>query len=128
MQNKLKPCPLCGGSVMIALFGNEMHWLSITRSGEEDSCKCRLFLQSKLLYPDATCEEIEAARQELIERWNTRKPMERIVEQLEDSERKSFNKCREEIELFKEEYWRGNMNGFGKAIEIVRKGGVEDAE
>ena len=102
---------------MIALFGKEMHWLSITRSGEEDSCKCRLFLQSKLLYPDATCEEIEAARQELIERWNTRKPMERIVEQLEE-ERKFVLFEMEEPKM---------CAGVERAIEIV-KGGVDNAE
>jgi len=126
MQNKVKPCPLCGGSVQIALMGCEMHWLSITRSGEEDSCKCRLFLQSDLLYPDATCEEVEVARQELIERWNTRKPMERIVEQLEERRNRHNELSKSEKLTDEEKLIQTRLDGcFTRAIAIVRNGGKE---
>jgi hypothetical protein len=48
-----------------------------------------------------------------------------VVGELDEQARKSLEKYKESFELFQEEYWRGNMNGFGKAIEIV-KGGVDN--
>lgn len=80
---KLKHCPICDGSVSMALMGGTtLKWLSITRSGEPDSCNCRLFMQSDLLPEEPTCEDIERVAEELANRWNHRVPMERITEQL----------------------------------------------
>lgn len=70
---KLKPCPFCGGSVSIAKAGdNSMLWWFITRGTGENSCKCRLFMESEDF---AICEDTArklALRKELIEAWNKR--------------------------------------------------------
>ena len=121
---KLKPCPLCGGSVSIALMGNQLKWFSITRGTGEDKCTCRLFMQSDLLPMDPTTEDEERIKKQLADSWNTRKPMERILEQLE-----------EEINCAKSlwddsEYYTGGAHAFEIAKEIVEieKGGVDNAE
>ena len=51
--------------------------------------------------------------------------VEKVVAELDVKARKSLEKYKESFELFQEEYWRGNMNGYGNAIEIVRNGGKE---
>ena len=53
------------------------------------------------------------AREKAVEAWNTRKPMDRIVEQLE--EQKNENGALAEMD------WYGGMSqGFHEAIEIVK--------
>ena len=68
--------------------------------------------------------------EEVVNAWNTRKPMERIVEQLE-----------EELELAEKEEKRCLMEhsqryekaeqyalGISNALDIVRKGGIDNAK
>jgi hypothetical protein len=61
---------------------------------------------------------IDAADKETIEAWNTRKPMDDIVKQLEE---KSFKDYYYNESVYETKYliWKD------KAIEIVRKGGVK---
>jgi hypothetical protein len=47
--------------------------------------------------------------------------MDNIVEKLEERESKSLKKCKEEIELFKEEFWRGRATALQEAINIVKQ-------
>ena len=77
---ELKPCPFCGGEAKINLFlGNYC----------------------------VTCKECTGAifpvrgmtKEEAIEDWNTRKPMEQIVERLE---RQQEEYCELAIEIIKE--------------------------
>ena len=68
-MSELKPCPFCGGTVRIMTMGDEERfWHMITR-GIENSCNCRVFMESKLFYDGESGEEQE---NELIEAWNTR--------------------------------------------------------
>lgn len=91
MQNKLLPCPFCGGEAE-------------TRKGlhELDNWVHCLVCRSKS--GSFTTEETA------IKRWNTRKPMERIVEQLEKMKAYAFY---DEVGVLDD------------AIEIV-KGGVDN--
>lgn len=83
---KLLPCPICNGEVKIALFGcGGEEWYSITRfDDEENSCQCRLFMESEKFFAEDDESVKEKHKQDLINRWNTRKPMERIVERVHD--------------------------------------------
>jgi hypothetical protein len=83
---KLLPCPICNGEVKIALFGcGGEEWYSITRfDDEENSCQCRLFMESEKFFAEDDESVKEKHKQDLINRWNTRKPMERIIERLEE--------------------------------------------
>ena len=67
----------------------------------------------------------EEAVVRVIEDQPTAYNVEKVVEELDEKARKSLEKYKESFELYQEEYWRGNMNGYGNAIEIVRNGGKE---
>ena len=90
MTDRLKPCPFCGG---------EVKWIS----GNIVCEKCNL----KFRY----CGDFELTNK----RWNTRKPMDRIVEELEawakSSERLYFE--------YNEEECYGAWRSYNKAIKIV---------
>ena len=74
-MDQLKHCPFCGGKVSIALTGGGSPpyyaecW-SIHGGPEKDDCKCRLFMESNLFWP----EESDGAKEkeELIQKWNRR--------------------------------------------------------
>lgn len=93
---KLKPCPFCGGEAKI----NRMPHLW------EYSVQCNNV--DCIVHPETEGYE---KGEEAIEAWNTRKPMERIVEQLENKMDHSFENQR--------------YKAFAEAVTIVRKGGVE---
>lgn len=71
MAKELKPCPFCGGEVKM---DNEQ--ITATITVDYFICeKCGATVHFE--YADKTAESIEA--------WNTRKPIDEIVEQLEDA-------------------------------------------
>lgn len=69
---KLLPCPFCGGE--IKLDEDDFYMFCC------DTCGAGITFAHEL--EDGTAED--CTKEESIESWNTRKPMERIVEQLED--------------------------------------------
>lgn len=99
-EEKLLPCPMCGGKAIKTAFS----WGNIC---DEYTVKCtECGVGTKVLKSD-----------EAVKSWNTRKPMENIVERLE-----------KETKIYVDD--DGNMSFAipkNKAIEIV-KGGVEDGE
>ena len=108
-DKKLFPCPFCGKEVEI--HGGAEEWTPSfydPDSGGDPyyiNCECGLFFSIGVC--DAT---------ELVNAWNTRKPMERIVEQLEDrivEQNGVRTLC--------------HNNAIGIAIDIV-KGGANNAE
>lgn len=68
MENKLKPCPFCGGKVSISLSldVDDFLWV-ITRGNGKDKCKCRVFMESEKFYGAGNAE-----KKALIEAWNRR--------------------------------------------------------
>ena len=88
-SNKLLPCPFCGG---------EVGW----KNGSITCDRCDL----KFRYFSTGLTE---------KRWNTRKPMERIVEQLEEERKYSFEYFREDEVQFRK--------GLREAIRIIKKAG-----
>lgn len=92
---ELLPCPFCGGEAKI----NRMpHLWEYSVQCNDVDC---------IVHPETEGYE---KREEAIEAWNTRKPMERIAEQLENKMDHSFNQ---------------RYKAFAEAVTTVRKGGVE---
>lgn len=94
---ELKPCPFCGGQVKLDeddfyMFCCEECGAGITFAKEQDG------------------RAEDCSREESIDKWNTRKPVERIVQQLENKMDHSFNQ---------------RYKAFAEAVTTVRKGGVE---
>lgn len=87
MTDKLKPCPFCGG---------EAKWFNTESKVYCVKCCC------------STAAFID--KRDATKSWNTRKPMDRIVEQLE-----------EEIkQLPRIQHWPDWKKCYTKAIEIVK--------
>ena len=70
----LKPCPFCGGEVMIAkkAYGKE-RCMYITRgiSRTKKNCKCRVFMESEPYRTDEGVS-VDKIRKDLAEAWNRR--------------------------------------------------------
>lgn len=94
---KLLPCPFCGGEARTDSCGS--HWVRCTICGAR-GC-------------------VESTRKEAIEQWNIRKPMDRIVEQLEEKKKEYLDgfSTHKENELY------GVACGFGDSIKIIKAGG-----
>ena len=104
MKNKLLPCPFCGGEARVRDCTSEEQY-TIVNGQMHKMCGCSRYC----------VEMFGETEDEAIEKWNTRKPMERIVEQLEEH-------CEKDCTGMDCSYC-----DFDKAIEIV-KGGVDNAE
>lgn len=117
MQNKeskkkseeLLNCPFCGGEAEIG----EFHLL------DKEYRVCCKECRSRTPY--------SASRDRVIKQWNTRKPMERIVERLEEESQKW-------TDIYNLDFERGHINeyadflreGIEVAIEICKEeGGIE---
>jgi hypothetical protein len=70
----LKPCPLCGKSVRVALCGDyERQWYTITRGMGKEGCKCRIFFESRSFDPEIADEETKKlVKLQMIDDWNKR--------------------------------------------------------
>lgn len=96
---KLKPCPFCGGRAKLYVTW-DMEKVMCTR------CKCQTPEYKRNGLNDGFMDG-----RKVVKKWNTRKPMERIVEKLKN------NEC--------DEIQGGLDIPISKAIEIVQKGGAE---
>lgn len=74
IEIKLKPCPFCGGEAVLHV---EDGVCAICRK-----CGCRTI---SLVDGNYSGKPGGNAIKAVAEKWNTRKPMERIVEQLEEN-------------------------------------------
>lgn len=95
-ETNLKPCPFCGGKA---------------RTQENNHYKDIWSVMCKNCFTESDRYHTE---ENAIEAWNTRKPMERIVEKLEDTADKAIMKPDGEYRIIE----------LDKAIEIVEQGGV----
>lgn len=109
MQNdKLLPCPFCGGEARISCD------TEATRDSQGRLWAFTIVCDS-CCATSGLCYSVDMATKS----WNTRKPMERIVEQLEE-------KSNSIPIQYENNYEQGYTNGIDYAIDIV-KGGVDNA-
>ena len=104
-SDKLLPCPFCGGE---NIHSTRFNWTPAIM------CECGAVMTVQMDFS----KNKEA---ELVRRWNTRKPMKRIVERLENE--KGF-----EVFVFSvssrncgNSYKIGYETGINEAIEIVKE-------
>lgn len=103
-DERLKPCPFCGGKAVLHIVEPHKHelatWMPDYGGGAFIECtQCTSGMSA----------ESEA---EVIEAWNTRKPMERIVTDLE--------------ELRADFVGETNCGFIEQCIEIVKGGGADE--
>lgn len=104
MQNdKLLPCPFCGGE---AFVDTHKFWDVEAKDFTVKTYGVRCY------ECQAGTMQYFRTEEDAIKQWNTRKPMERIVEQLEKLKTNAFD---DEVVVLND------------AIEIVRKGSVDNA-
>lgn len=113
-ETKLKPCPFCGGEVKAYADNHNKVMISC------DNCNMYFGIELEIgCELEEGWKAIHKSKEEAIEKWNTRKPMDNIVEQLE-KESDFFGG--EPMGSLQKAYY---CKGIVKAIDIVRKGGVE---
>ena len=100
MSDKLKPCPFCGGNAVY------IEKRDIFISKFVTCAKCGIETRRNYLRKDKA-----------IEHWNTRKPMERLVERLEESKGVVIIDGKE---MYQEDYFID----IDEAIEIVKEEGA----
>ena len=110
-MSELKMCPFCGGKAILKE--------KIECYGHGDYAK-EYFVECKScgVCSKKVCERERFANEKAIEAWNTRKPVENVLEQLEEE----VKKCREyrDGKLVYEE--TAKINGIKEAIEIIKEG------
>ena len=117
---KLLPCPLCGESVEIDEIPPHTHSIATFMVDCDGlaiiECKCG-------------CSITRETREKAIKVWNTRKPMDKIVEQLEEEKEYSYSEFSHYINEYElsldDEYDDFFHKGLGRAIDIIRAGGKE---
>ena len=116
-MNKLKRCPFCGGEAeLIKRKSNFPYIHGVWCIG----CNCRTSFEKS--------EEIA------IEKWNNRKPVDDVLEHLEELKMAEYDDSDEEPEfadaeeLFDEGESSGKFKAYGNAIKIIKEelGGMTD--
>ena len=111
MSNELKPCPFCGGEAFINTVESHAHEVATFMPDypggtfiECTSCTCALSGETE---------------DKAIEAWNTRKPIDKVVEQLESKkvDRNIFNRRGDAIGCIHD-----TKIEIDDAIEIVKGG------
>lgn len=114
---KLLPCPFCGGETGINVVKtNQGQTASIVCEG----CSCR----KTMIRPQNYEGDIE---KEICEAWNTRKPIERIVERLDERIEHHTALVNYEMNMgtiMDVERHKGSIKALDKAIEIVKEVGA----
>lgn len=111
-MSELKRCPFCGGEARLQHRQRKRGYYVICK---ECGCRTPLFQYQY--------DSLEKLREQAIEAWNTRKPMDDIVERLEELYK--FNNAKKK-EAYDDRDWvefdiYSNMNvGIYQAIAIVK--------
>ena len=110
-KNSLLRCPFCGGEAKVAHEYTEEWKLAYVMCFR---CGCST--------PSAISEDT------VIQIWNTRKPMERIVEKLEQQKQQYKRRSEEAMHVLQGEHFFGKMCSYDHAIKIVKGGGVDETD
>lgn len=107
-MSEIKRCPFCGGEA------------TLTNKLSKDEYGQRLW--NVCCFGCANRTSSYWDKEIAIEAWNTRKPLERVIERLEDIKLCRVEQCHEDYEL--EVMTERN---FDDAIEIVKRGGMDES-
>lgn len=127
-MNELKRCPFCGGE---AVF-----WRLSEKTGNEYTdyvfVRCKAcYASTRNIEFNASVHKNDSEYDEAERLWNARKPMERILERLEEKAEKAMDNSEKAAELGqayeKHMIFNGAKgNAFEEAIDIVKEeGGIE---
>lgn len=115
-SDKLLPCPFCGGEV--GIFETHDHRFEIWHGEEDSDMNCPLGAT------ECVGGWIYDTKEHAITAWNTRKPMERIVERLEEESKFWQRMKQEELSTTKDIELINRYDAFeiaiNNAIEIVK--------
>lgn len=102
-ENKVKPCPFCGGEAYTYTCTSLNHGKKV----KNWLVHCK---ECHLNYPNFSIVDRCLTEEEAIKHWNTRKPMERALERLEELAETYLGDANcavyESIEIIKEELHR----------------------
>lgn len=104
-MSRLKPCPFCGEELEI--IANGQYYSHKREENSEKQCFGAVWV-----FP--------IDDEEMIRRWNTRKPIDKVVEQLE-----SLIEDRKE-DIINDEYTFGECSAYESAIRVVKRGGLDE--
>ena len=122
-MSELKSCPCCGEEIQggVRLTG----YMMMNRKYIKCDA-CGLKMESSYDIDGLSQTHLKAITEDLIRRWNTRKPMQNIVERLENHIRycelchEEFNDSRMSLT------YEVQLNSYKNAIEIVKEEGDLD--
>lgn len=122
-SNQLKMCPFCGGEAKIKweAWSEIAPTIGTYRLSVNHTLDCMFVRMNGTNYKS---EMISNSKEQLAEIWNTRKPMERIVERLEeqvDSWTKVYNVIKNRGYI--DDYSVGAYDGYYNSLTIVKKAG-----
>lgn len=104
-MSELKRCPFCGGKAQLQQIPSAT-WDKFVVTCKSSKC-CAFYI--------GYCDEgLYDTRTKAVEAWNTRKPMERILERLGEESFHRYNDTKNE-----------KLITLDKAIEIVKEGEIE---
>lgn len=115
-MSELKRCPICNGEVML-MFMNEKSFDDCVWDADVGNVSTwfKCFGCDSEFFHD---EPIDTPEKQ-IEWWNTRIPMQNIVERLEEQ----AEECRKYWQEFNDEDSFGGMNAYCDAVKIVKEEG-----
>ena len=99
-MSELKRCPFCGEKMETANHQQYFH--------PDNDCILHGF-------------GIDISNRRSVKAWNTRKPMQNIVERLEEKYKESQKKYSEEDDWYCKKVYTGKSVAFKDAIEIVKE-------
>lgn len=105
-NTELKPCPFCGGKPVLLKHNDEDYYKVFC-----ECCGARQWTFANRTDRDA------------IRNWNTRKPMDNIVAELKEEKYTREEKFQYDTRM--QEMMCSYNQGLNKAIDIVKRGGVE---
>ena len=123
---KLKPCPFCGGEAEFVRKPVKANggWCDAVYV-RCTACDAR---SNRVLY-SANIHRNDSEYTEATEAWNTRKPMERIVEQINNRILKAgrimVENPKDELDKIANDTAKDFIDAYNECIEIIQKGGAE---
>ena len=113
-MSRLKPCPFCGSERLNYGQRLDKDTSLYVRFVECDECTCSIKVYNSTV--------------DIIEKWNTRKPMDKVVEQLEKLSTIHYSRFDDYMKQGNKELAKKHLltfNAYHRAIDLVKAGGID---